>query len=257
MVDQACLATVKKMHLVFTVATGRCGTAYLSEVFKYVPGVVSHHEPAPEYVEVMREVQSDRDLSRKFIEEKKLPSIGRSGANIYVETSHLFCKGFLEPMLELGLTPDLVWLFRPHREVATSLFTMGTIPGRSAKALRFYLQPSDPGVLFLDGWQVLHDYQLCYWYCLEIERRAREYERMYRERGGRFIKTTLGDVTTRDGFLAMVSGLELPTPSWLNVLRFERNKGKKVNESRETKKNVVVPDDLDSLEADVRMRTRA
>lgn len=241
----------KAKRLIFTVATGRCGTAYLSEIFKYVPRVESHHEPSPEYVEVLREIQKEPLLARQFLLEKKLPTICRSRSRVYVETSHLFCKGFLEPILELGITPDLVWLFRPHREVATSLYTMGTIPGRNAKALRFYLSPNDPGVLPLPEWQSLHDYQLCYWYCLEIHRRAVEYEQWYQDQDGRFVRTSLQEVTTPEGYLKMLHGLGLPRPSRFNMLRYSRNRKTRVNVSRETKKDVVLPDDLDQLEEEV------
>ncbi len=180
---------LKSKKLVFTVATGRCGTAFFTEMLRLVPGAVSLHEPEPEYAEVLRDVQGDPGIARTFLVDNKLPSIVDQDCALYIETSHLFCKGFLEPLLELGIVPALLWIRRAHRAVASSMFRGGTIPGRTDKGLRFYLSPEDPGVLELPGWQKLHDYQLCYWYCLEIERRALHYRDLYRDNGWLWAET--------------------------------------------------------------------
>ena len=57
--------------LVFTVATGRCGTAFFAEILRLVPGAISLHEPEPEYAEVLREVQGNPDRARTFLLERK------------------------------------------------------------------------------------------------------------------------------------------------------------------------------------------
>ncbi len=244
---------IRRKRLIFTVTTGRSGTAYLAAVFGYVRGANSYHEPAPEYVDVLRQAQGHPEVARRFLLEEKLPAIARDSAGIYVETSHLACKGFLEPLLELGIVPDLVIHRRPMRDVAVSLYTMGTIPGRGPKALRFYLSPADPGVISLANWETLHDYQLCYWYCLEIERRARKYKKMFEGHGGRIVATTLAGLKTAQGLRRTLTALDLSLkfPAWLTMLRFLRNSRFKVNESKVTKKNVTVPEHLSELEHDV------
>jgi len=248
------IETLRAKRLVFTVATGRCGTAYLAELFKFLPGVHSDHEPPPEFADVMRHVQEHPPLAIQFLMEKKLPAIAAINAPIYVETSHLFCKGFLEPCLDLGLKPSLVALSRPPRQVALSMFKMGTIPGRTDKGLRFYLSPEDPGVLPVTDWKTLTDYQLCYWYCLEIARRADQYNELFARRGIPFVRVALDEITRYSGFVRVVRGLGLPFPNlrgWLQYLLYHRNR---VNESRETKKAVSIPKNLDQLETDVRNR---
>ncbi len=205
---------IKEKKLVFTVATGRCGTAFFSEILRLVPGAASLHEPEPEYAEVLRDMQTNPELASNFLVGKKLLAIARETATIYIETSHLFCKGFLEPILELEIIPSLFWIRRDHRAVASSMFRGGTIPGRTEKGLRFYLSPEDPDVLPLAEWKKMNDYQLCYWYCLEIERRARGYREMYKNNGWSFAETSLFEVTTIRGMNKLLDDLNLPGLPW-------------------------------------------
>jgi len=253
MLNQHFVDQVRRKRLIFTVTSGRSGTAFLSSIFGYVRKVHSFHEPSPEFVKVLRRVQREPDLARRFLLEEKLPAIAKDNARIYVETSHLACKGFLEPLLEMNVIPDLIIHRRPPRDVSLSLYRMGTIPGRTEKAFRFYLSPDDPDVLYLDNWPELHDYQLCYWYCLEMERRAKKYSQMFREHGARIAETTLQGLRTIEGLEQLMLDLELTLkwPVWLTQKRFYRNTGVKVNESKETKRDRGLPDSADELEAGV------
>jgi len=253
--DPSLKAALDKKRIVFTVTTGRSGTAYLATLFRYVRGVDSFHEPGPEFCEVLRSVQHEPEIALQFMVEKKLPTIAKASAKVYVETSHLFCKGFLEPTLQLGIVPDLIIHTRPHRQVAMSLLKMGTIPGRTPKALKFYLSPDDPDVLPLKKWESLQDYQLCFWYCLEMERRARKYEDLYRQLNRPVIKTSLDELKTTRGFLKMLKDLNLQKPGLLSILRHKRNSRFKINESSATKKKVNLPENIKELEEEVIART--
>lgn len=247
------IGRIRQRRLIFTVTTGRSGTAYLASVFGFARGVYAVHEPSPEFVKVLRAVQDNPSLARQFLIEEKLPAILEASADIYIETSHLACKGFFEPLLELGIIPDLIIHRRPPRDVALSMFKMGTIPGRSDKGLKFYLSPADPNTLSRADWQSLNDYQLCYWYCLEMEKRARHYQQILHQQGARIAETTLSGLKTFNGLVKCFSelGLELKFPAWLTRLRFLRSSGVKVNESKETKKEVSVSGDLAELEQGV------
>ncbi len=242
---------IQQKRLIFTVTTGRSGTAYLASIFGFARMVYSVHEPSPEYADVLRLVQTNSERAREFLLTKKLPVILATPSDIYVETSHLACKGFLEPLLELGVVPDLIIHRRAPRDVALSMLKMGTIPGRSDKGLRFYLSPADPGVFAPSNWHTLHDYQLCYWYCLEIERRAGNYKQLFKEAGARISETTLAGLKTFDGLTDCFTDLDLQVkyPGWLSRLRFLRSARVKVNESRETKKDIRIPNNIDDLEA--------
>jgi hypothetical protein len=242
-------------RLVFTVTPGRSGSEFLALMMECIPTVASYHEPVPNFVEVMRAAQTDPALATRFWVEKKLPEIGRAGGKVYVETSHLFCKGFYEPLLELGIRPDLILLTRPHRQVAVSLYKLDSIPGRTEGGIRWYLGPEDPGVLPIHGWQELHDYQLCYWYCLEIERRQQEYARMALAMGCRVASTSLDEIKTLEGFSAVRRKLDLPSilppHDWYRYLTRRR---KRANAKQEAKRSVELPPRLAELESEVHER---
>ncbi|MFC1830912.1 hypothetical protein ACFL0S_02695 [Thermodesulfobacteriota bacterium] len=237
--------------LVFTVATGRCGTAFFAEILRLVPGVVSLHEPEPEYADVLRDIQEDPDKARSFLLDRKLPAIADIDSTIYIETSHLFCKGFLEPLLELKIVPAILWIRRDHRAVASSMFRGGTIPGRTEKGLQFYLSPDDYGVLAIPGWQNLHDYQLCFWYCLEIERRALSYRNIYQQNNWLWAETSLAHINTVAGLRQVIDKLELPKLNLLGWMRYLNNRRRKVNPTSKDKQRVTLPPNLDGLEQEV------
>jgi hypothetical protein len=238
-------------RLIFTVTTGRSGTAYLWRILELLPGIAARHESSPLFTDVLREVQSRPEVARDFWRERKLPAIRACGRSVYVETGHLFCKGFLEPLLELGFTPDLILLSRPHREVALSLLALGTIPGRTPGGLRWYLGPDDPGVLPLADWCALTDYQLCYWYCREIERRARVYGERVRSRGGRTVAVTLAEINTLAGFQGLQRALDLPRPNPYNWAKYLFNRNRIINRKSDERQAVAPPADLNRLEREV------
>ena len=224
-------------RLIFTVTTGRSGTTYLSHMLSLVRDVSSHHEPKPCFSDVMRDVQRNPGLAESFWVERKLPAILETNGKVYAETSHVFCKGFLEPLLCLGIVPDLILLKRSHRKVALSLCRLDTVPGRSRLGLRWLLSPDDPGVLPLPGWQDLSDYQLCYWYCLEIERRAGTYADHLRERHARVVTASIGDLKTVSRFRAMLRQLALPDLTALGRIWYYARRNRRLNARRSRKED--------------------
>ena len=202
-------AEIQRKKLVFTVSTGRSGTRYLSFLLSGLPNTDSRHEPEPNFATVMREVQAHPEKAFAFWREQKLPAIAATEASIYIETSHLFCKGFFGPLLELEVRPALIFLRRNHRDVALSLYRLCTIPGRDEKGLRYYLSPEDPTTYAPDTWASFHEYQLCYWYVLEIERRDRIYRKIACDYGLDTVVLRFSDLI-RNRVNDMTKVLELP-----------------------------------------------
>jgi hypothetical protein len=197
--------SVNGKRLIFTVTTGRSGTGYVCHLLQAVPGLCCKHEPQPKFSLVMRAAQTDPSVAERFLVERKLPAIRSIEDPTYFETGHLTCKGFLEPLLQHGVPFDLVLLRRDKRLIATSLLQLNTVPSRTALGLQFLLSPDDPDVLKLDRWQDLSDWALCYWYCLEIERRMTLYGDQVEAAGGRVIATAIDDLKTKDGLDALMS----------------------------------------------------
>jgi hypothetical protein len=225
------------IRLILTVTPGRSGTAYLSELLKGMPGIYSDHEPEPKFSDVMRSAQYNATIACRFLLWQKLPAIRRCARSTYVETSHLSCKGFIEPLIANGCSPDLIILTRDPFLAATSHYLMGAVPGRTPLGNQFLLRPDDPGVLPLDGWQELSDWALCFWYCREIERRMEIYAKMVRERGRQVITTCIGRLQTDDGVreLLQFAGAD---ENVLNDPAFALRRGEKVNQKLELKRSV-------------------
>ena len=222
-------------------------------MLNFLPGVHSTHEPEPKFSHYMREIQQNPTLAREFWLREKIPVISTSRENVYIETSHLVCKGFLESLLDLGITPDVIILRRPFREVASGLYALDTVPARSENGLKFLLSPEDPGVLSLPNWQKFNDYQLCYWYCLEIERRAAIYKNMLTDLGATVVETSLDEITTPYGFQDLCQALNLPILSesaWKDYLTTYLQK---INTKKEFKRDYPTfsPTNLDELEWEI------
>ena len=207
--EAALLARVREKTLVVTVTAGRTGTTFLTHLLALCPDTTSLHEPEPSFVPVLRLAQRDPALARRFLLEYKLPFVAELPTRRYVETGHLLCKGFLEPLLALGLAPRVVALRRAPRRVASSLLSRRTVPGRGKLGLKYLLHPDDPGVLPLPAWSRCSDYQLCFWYALEIERRQRAYRLPVEAAGGAWVDVTAEELHDRERFLATAATLGL------------------------------------------------
>ncbi|MBF0587902.1 MAG: hypothetical protein HQL53_02115 [Magnetococcales bacterium] len=165
----------RKKNLIFCITSGRSGSKLLTELLRVFPTMSSHHEPDPNFSLVIRSVLVNPEMTTNFWVNHKLPAILEHQQPHYVETSHLAGKGFISALLHLNIVPTLVMLRRPPRDVAKSLYGYAAIPGRSIDGLMHLLSPADLGVMPLPHWTSLHDYQICFWYCLEMERRQRVY----------------------------------------------------------------------------------
>jgi len=103
---------------------------------------------------------------------------------VYAETSHLFGKGFVKPLLDLGVVPDVIVLDRVNRDVALSYWRRGTIPAKTLMGQRYLLHPEQAEYCPLPRWWTFTDYQLCYWYTREMERRMVERAKWIDSAGG-------------------------------------------------------------------------
>jgi len=205
----ALLARVREKNLVFTVTAGRTGTMLLRNLLALAPDTTSLHEPEPAFHRYLRRVQRDPAFAREFLLRYKLPAICDFSQRSYCETSHVFCKGFLEPLLDLGIRPNLLVLRRDPRSIALSLLARETVPERTHYGIEFLLSPRDPGVLPLPGWRRMSDYQLVFWYALEMERRQRDYAWLARQRGCMVLEMTTPELRDGARFLRLCDDLGL------------------------------------------------
>jgi hypothetical protein len=233
--------------LIFTVTPGRSGTKYLAALLAAVPGVAAFHEPGPDFVAALRRTQQDPEVAFAFWRDAKLPFIAALDTPIYAETSHMFCKGFFEPAILLGLQPKLIVLRRPPSEVAWSLLERDTVPARTPYGSLYLLDPRDPGVIPLPGWERMSDYQLCFWYALEIERRQLKYADMAARLGLPVCEVLQRDLGKPEVFGLMLQTLAIPAHGAV-IADHGAISAKRHNKSPRA---LIRPDNLESQESGV------
>jgi hypothetical protein len=192
-------AAIERKDLVLTVSPGRSGTKLLARLLGSVLELPAEHEPEPRANWVLRPSIEDANTGREWLLTEKLPSIACRQGSIYIETSHIYCKGMIEIFLSLGLKLRFIILRRRASEVARSLYQMGVIPGRTKEGVMVLLSPSDCNVLPLEGWEGFSDYQLCYWYAREIERRQMFYSEFFTKAGISFIDLDFRELIRWEG----------------------------------------------------------
>jgi hypothetical protein len=189
------LEEFRQITLALTVTSGRSGTKLLAVLMSNALRLAAMHEPAPRVNFVLRAFIEAPSAARAWLITEKLPAMFAASRNgFYAETSHLFCKGLIEPILSLGIHPKLIILTRPAREVASSLYQMNSIPVRTESGRLVLLGPNDPGVTQLSDWHLCSDYQLCYWYAREIERRQSHYAALCSTIGMESIRIAMHDL---------------------------------------------------------------
>lgn len=233
--------------LIFAITPGRSGTQYLAKLLACVEGVSAHHEPAPNYVDVLRRVQQDPEVAFAFLRQQKLPAIATVPEPVYAETSHLFCKGFLEPLLLMGLRPHLIFLHRAPADVAWSLVERNTVPARTLAGCLYLLDPRDPNVLPLSGWERMTDYQLCFWYAIEIERRQLRYVAYAKTLGLTTFEVLQRDLGNAAKYAEMLEALGLNASAAAMV----KHKVLSAQHHNGNKRRLPRPDDLMEQEAGV------
>lgn len=172
------LESAKKLseqkNLIFTVTAGRTGSKFLSRLLSIVPTVTSRHEPWPCFTWVGE--PSSPAVARDFWLRYKLPTIAETHTPTYIETTHVAAKGFLAPLIQMGVRPILLAIRRSPRSVALSFLEKYSIPVRTWRGRQWLLHPEGPQALLpLPDWRNLTDYQLCFWYVLEMEERQRRW----------------------------------------------------------------------------------
>ncbi|HET9159100.1 MAG TPA: hypothetical protein VFN88_00675 [Caulobacteraceae bacterium] len=204
------LERVEHKSMVFAVASGRSGTQSLAKIFEAVSNVHATHEGVPAFQDVMREALQDPSLARDFLLTRKLPAIAAIAEPIYLESSHVFAKGFLPPLLGLGLRPKLVFLKRDPRKIALSLERIGATPLRTRGGREHFLSPADPSMLPATPWDDFSNYQICYWYALETMRRQQILREMAMRAGCACRTMRIEELQTPNDVWSLMTSLGLP-----------------------------------------------
>ncbi|MDU8913518.1 hypothetical protein [Aestuariicoccus sp. MJ-SS9] len=126
-----------------------------------------------------------------------------------VETSHAFCKGFFEPSVAAGFRPSLLLLTRDTRTTALSHRRKNAVPRRTDAGFAHLIAPSDDVYLPVADPASLSDYQLCYWYCLEIQLRQTLYTRIAEKLDMKVVRMETSELSDMDRLVEVVTPLGL------------------------------------------------
>lgn len=239
--------TKKKLaekRLIFVTSTGRCGTKLLAAALrKTIDGRLlrAEWETHPNFAWVVRASRRKGGVAKKWWLKQKLPAILSVKAPVYLDTSHYLTQGALGAAFALGVPFDLVLLSRDPRETAVSFWRRQSIP----LTKRDKLWPTDSGNFLPIDHGGLDDYQLVYWWVMEVRYRMWLYGEMNRNRGQRVVATSLDEIATWGGFVRLCRALSLPEPD------LEGFPAGKVNPSSCGMYEMHPEGDLDELEAEV------
>lgn len=134
-----------KIQAIFSINTGRSGSAYLATMLSEASNCVSHHEPAPDGFGPALQAYNRGDAAAMTdVARAKAVQIQEAAGKglIYAETNHCFVKGFGWPLMEIidPTSVGIVILRRDPEKIAQSMFRLGT-SALSFAGQKYYLTP--------------------------------------------------------------------------------------------------------------------
>lgn len=243
--------------IVLTVTASRTGSDALTHRIGLLPRVTSIHEPQPHYKFVLRKAQRNPALAAGFFAQVKVPALLGFDTEVVAESNHLFGKGFLAPCLAMGFRPALVFLRRDATANAISLLRKNAIPGRTVSRQRYVIAPEESPYLPLADSAGLNDFQLCYWYCLEMHHRADLYRRVCDDLGLMSFALETGSLNDPGILSDMVHHLGLADAESVRGVFTKNEVGRVVNAVASHKKTMAPEIDIDKAIAEVEARLGA
>ncbi len=157
---------------IFVCNSGRCGSFFMSEIFRKLTAFPSFHEPMPRCDgETLRAANNKEELSEYVMDEfsAKRVQIGRDSRDgNYFESSQMFIKSFDEVAFNFFDDVYVIYLYRNPIEVALSWCKKRSTQEPPYNS--WHLQSHwDNNILKTRG--KLSYYQNCLWECLEIRER--------------------------------------------------------------------------------------
>lgn len=262
MMSNDIISQLQQYRIILTATQGRTGTKLLAELLNLVPGVHAEHESAPPIDNIYWRLTDRPFLAREWLQRSKLPAvlktIQESGATTYVETSHMLCKGFFRPLRALGIDFDLIILDRELREIALSLHSLADIPHRTRSGRRWLLDPEDHTNYLKLSKTLNHysDYQLVFWYVLEMECRKEYYYQTAADCSKavvpmRVARVHIKDLIHKSKFRSFLDFMGLPDPLTQKWHDYKLLTLSKCNEKSKTKAFVKYKHMVPSLVQDI------
>jgi len=168
---------------IFVANTGRCGSAFFSEVFRTLTNIPSFHEPEPfcngkVMEEVNTKVRYSKETKRILCE--KIAQIEKdSKRGHYMESSQVFIKSYAELALESFDKVYCIYLYRNPIATLLSYVAKNRLSGASWD----WTLQSQWAKNILQTEQKLDFPTTCFWQCLEVQERyyslKKEFKKTY------------------------------------------------------------------------------
>ena len=137
---------------IFSINTGRSGSAYLATILSEARNTASFHEPAPTgFGAALQAFNTGDSRPMTDVARSKVKSIRKANDKglIYVETNHCFIKGFGWPLMEMvdPASIGIIVLRRDPEKIAESMMRILSLPLNHI-GQKYNLTPErkDPGV---------------------------------------------------------------------------------------------------------------
>ena len=227
-------------------SAGRSGTNKLASLLSTVSDVYAEHEGDIGFHTVRVDNLTDPSIGSNFVKDK-IEFFNSRPETHCVHTGHMVGEGFIEHFLDQGIVPNIIVLRRSMREVATSMFNLKWIPGKHELIRGWYAGPDEPNTLPYNNWKEAHNYQLCYWWCLDTERRIRHYTPILKEAGCKIYETTLDQILDLTQLNKMLTFFDMNTTD--NISKEKVNQFERIGDM--TKYQIIPDEYLDTLENEV------
>ncbi|GJQ24528.1 hypothetical protein BIY37_03870 [Candidatus Brocadia sapporoensis] len=174
-------------RLLFSINPGRSGSQYLAELLGTAEEVTSFHEAEPpmngSFLHMINELPYDRTAKKRRIKCNAIKKIlnGLPAGQIYCETNHMFIKTFYDVVIKEFKNIGVIILRRELSHVLKSFVELGYFSSKNTAWPDWMSSPNAQtrAINCIDKDENLDQYDLCIAYLLDIEARARRFQREY------------------------------------------------------------------------------
>lgn len=202
--------------ITLVVSPGRSGTQLLHSLLMRVLGMDGDHEDEryPSFATVRRKNIVNPSIGQEYIV-KFLDYVDALPGEFYSITDLSSSYGPIEHYLDLGLTPNVIFLRRDPKLIAQSLFELDflskSLPNKLGwDAFNWYPSPGEQGSLPIDMSTKFHSYQHCYWLCCDNEWRAHRYMSLLSTYNCKIWETSISNLLDTNHFNCMLEHFNLP-----------------------------------------------
>lgn len=174
-------------RLIFCINSGRAGSRYLAELLGTAEEVTSFHEAEPlmngPYLQMINKMPFTGSADKRRIKCKAIKKIldGLPAGQIYCETNHMFIKTFYDIVLKEFKNVEVIILRRELSQVLKSFIELGYFSSKNTAWPDWMSSPNAQtrAINCIDKDENLDQYDVCIAYLLDIEARARRFQREY------------------------------------------------------------------------------